>query len=176
MPGKVCIESGRATMAEALKASLAADMKRLDTTSERLGLRMQPSVKGFQSSVEEMIKVVAEYGGKPVLDLETAFGTLEGSIELVTEVRDGVSKNDLLELHILLLGDAVAAFCWVNDPEPVACCDNALLSMESGIAALREKSVRSDPVHAEFADAVESIIKKIRSFVQEHYASGLFAA
>mmetsp|Transcript_6363 Transcript_6363/g.16982 ORF Transcript_6363/g.16982 Transcript_6363/m.16982 type:complete len:169 (-) Transcript_6363:227-733(-) len=160
--------------AEGLEGSLGE----LRRTGEKLGQRLVPGVDAFEACVGKMFEVIDAAKTTPQPSDETTLSALVEPLmqemEIVSEMKDGVGSNDLLEAHVVTLGDAVLAFGWVTEfDDPVTYISGIVETTGKSSASLKAKSERGDTVHAEFADAVMTILEEILLLVKTNYPKGL---
>mmetsp|Transcript_16817 Transcript_16817/g.36512 ORF Transcript_16817/g.36512 Transcript_16817/m.36512 type:complete len:170 (-) Transcript_16817:162-671(-) len=159
-------------------AGFGEDLAELRRTGTKLGLRLVPAVDAFASCVDKMFEVIATAKATPKpADGEALSAIVEPlmeEMELVSEMKDGVGTNDLLESHVVTLGDAILAFGWVaEESDPVTYVNSIVEATSKSSDLLRSKSERGDTVHAEFADAIKEILGKILDLVKTSFPTGL---
>mmetsp|Transcript_15288 Transcript_15288/g.26725 ORF Transcript_15288/g.26725 Transcript_15288/m.26725 type:complete len:177 (-) Transcript_15288:575-1105(-) len=161
--------------------------KEIQDACEKLGIRMQPAMVPFLECINEMMDLLTLYSRdapdpKPIPsvndeEFETYVGPLMENIETLCDIKDGVSHDDLLEYHLLCLGEASFVFAWMYSPDPVQHIESIQNSLLQPIVEqLEKKSVDSDEVHANLAHAVASIVTDIKQFVQDNYREGMFTS
>mmetsp|Transcript_12566 Transcript_12566/g.22657 ORF Transcript_12566/g.22657 Transcript_12566/m.22657 type:complete len:170 (-) Transcript_12566:457-966(-) len=153
------------------------ELGELKRTSEKLGVRLTPAVEAIDNCVSHLDAVIksAKEMNKPddSESLDALFEPLVDDIEVVAEMKEGVSERDLLENHLVLLGDAIMGFGWVAEKNPIEYVQIVLQTTLSSSKPLRAKSEIGDPVHAEFADAVISLVEKLLALVTSEHPNGL---
>lgn len=105
------------------REAISGDLAVLETCVEKLGERLRPSMNPFLVSMDKVAEIIdqAAQTTKPEGDALYEFlDPIAQEMEIVTEVRDGVQAKELLESHILSLGEAIQMLGWLASEDPIS--------------------------------------------------------
>ncbi|KAJ8907094.1 hypothetical protein NDN08_003576 [Rhodosorus marinus] len=152
-----------------LSEAVAVELKELQRCGLILGNRMKAPLKAFTNTIEKVEEFLnlASVTVMPAErdDRQKMLNSVAESMEVVSEFSVGVLPEDTLEHHLRSLEGVVKTFVWLLSSDPLSTMKKEKEPLMEMLRPLKQKGVTGDPVHVDWANALESIYDKIEGFV-----------
>mmetsp|Transcript_8920 Transcript_8920/g.13017 ORF Transcript_8920/g.13017 Transcript_8920/m.13017 type:complete len:177 (-) Transcript_8920:7-537(-) len=152
-----------------LSEAVAVELEDLQRCGDILGDRMKAPLNAFTNTIEEVAQFL-NIASATIMPAERddrmkMLDSVAERMEVVSEFSVGVLPEDPLGHHLRALEGVIKTLVWLLSSDPLSIVKKEKEPLLEKLRPLRRKGETGDPVHMDWANALESMYDKIERFV-----------